>query len=91
MRRFNRFSDGSAVLAPNALPVFWGRLGAFRPLLGGLLRERFGPLALSCQSKLGVFLRDNGLMYFANVALDRCPVWSMMMCVATPRLVASVQ
>ena len=48
-------------------------------------------LALSRQSKLGVFLRDNGLMYLANVALDRCPVCSMMTCVATPTLAASVQ
>lgn len=38
--------------------------------------ERY--LWLSSQSKLGVLLRANGLMYFARVALERCPVCSMM-------------
>lgn len=43
------------------------------------------------QSKEGVFLRAIGLMYFASVALDWCPVCSMMTWVATPKLAASVQ
>ena len=34
---------------------------------------------------------DNGRMYFASVALDLCPVCSMMTWVATPTLAASVQ
>lgn len=38
--------------------------------------ERY--LWLSSQSKLGVLLRAKGLMYFARVALERCPVCSMM-------------
>ena len=54
--------------------------GAFYVTKATILKDRVA--SVSCveqssdisQSKLGVFLRDNGLMYLANVALDRCPV-----------------
>jgi hypothetical protein len=41
--------------------------------------------------RLGVFLRVIGLMYLASVALDRCPVWSMIVRVGNPAATVSVQ
>ena len=54
-------------------------------------RQQVPDMAWAPYSKVGVFLRARGRMYFATVAIERWPVWSMMVWVEIPTLATSVQ